>query len=146
MENTMTNVSFTQNPQHSGLESQALKGESWQRNSLSTNDGNDISKATSLKEPINEVAQKATSDKKLALDSLEKVADGIDEAILVLNQALERSPTKAMVRKDEQLNRFIIEIADEVSGELIREIPSEAVLKFARNLEEMKGLLFDKSL
>ena len=142
----MTIVSFTQNPQHSGLESQALKGESSRRNSLSTNDGNDISKATSLKEPINEVAQKATSDKKLALDSLEKVADGIDEAILVLNQALERSPTKAMVRKDEQLNRFIIEIADEVSGELIREIPSEAVLKFARNLEEMKGLLFDKSL
>ena len=77
---------------------------------------------------------------------MEKIADGIDEAILVLNQALERSPTKAMVRKDEQLNRFIIEIADEVSGELIREIPSEAVLKFARNLEEMKGLLFDKSL
>ncbi|MDB2557977.1 flagellar protein FlaG [Luminiphilus sp.] len=143
----MTNVSVTQDLRNSGLDSHALKGQSSQQHSLSTNDGNAISKATtSLKEPINEVAQKATSDKKLALDSLEKIADGIDEAILVLNQALERSPTKAMVRRDEQLNRFIIKIADEASGEVVREIPSEAVLKFARNLEEMKGLLFDESL
>ena len=107
---------------------------------------NGISKATSLRDPINEVAKKVATDKKHALDSLEKVADRIDEAILVLNQALERSPTKAVVRKDEELNRFVIRIADEVSGEVVREIPSEAVLKFARNLEEMKGLLFDKSL
>jgi len=39
-----------------------------------------------------------------------------------------------------------VRIADERSGEVIREIPSEAVLKFARNLQEIKGLLFDKAL
>jgi uncharacterized FlaG/YvyC family protein len=38
-----------------------------------------------------------------------------------------------------------VKIADEQSGEIIREIPSEAVLKFARNLREIKGLLFDKT-
>ena len=119
---------------------------SQEQKSSSTSDSNTINKATSLRQPINEVAQRAASDKKLAIDSLENVADSIDEAILVLNQALERSPTKAVVRKDEQLNRFVIQIADKASGEVIREIPSDAVLKFARNLEEMKGLLFDKSL
>ncbi|MDA9919883.1 flagellar protein FlaG [bacterium] len=142
----MTNVSYTQDPPHSGPESQSLKVHTKEQKSLSTNNANDLSKATSLRDPINEVAKKAATDKKYALDSLEKVADRIDEAILVLNQALERSPTKAVVRKDEELNRFVIRIADEVSGEVVREIPSEAVLKFARNLEEMKGLLFDKSL
>ena len=37
-------------------------------------------------------------------------------------------------------------IADEVSGEVVREIPSEAILKFSRNLQELKGLIFDESL
>jgi flagellar protein FlaG len=146
MEDIMTNVSFTQDPVHSGPEGQVLKVHSQEQKSSSTSDSNTINKATSLRQPINEVAQRAASDKKLAIDSLENVADSIDEAILVLNQALERSPTKAVVRKDEQLNRFVIQIADKASGEVIREIPSDAVLKFARNLEEMKGLLFDKSI
>ena len=142
----MADVSVTQDISHSRHESQTPRIHSSAQKSLSTGDGNAVSKAASVRESINDVALKAASDKKHALDSLEKVADGIDEAILVLNQALERSPTKAVVHKDEQLNRFVIKIADEVSGEVIREIPSEAVLKFARNLEEMKGLLFDKSL
>jgi flagellar protein FlaG len=146
MENTMADGSFTQEISHFSRGSSTPRAHASEQQSLSTGKGNGVSKAASLREPINELALKAASDKKHALDSLEKVADGIDEAILVLNQALERSPTKAVVRKDEQLNRFVIKIADEVSGEVIREIPSEAVLKFARNLEEMKGLLFDKSL
>ena len=142
----MADVSFTEGISHSRGESPTPRAHSSEQKSLSTDHGNGVSQAASLREPISEVALKAASDKKHALNSLEEVADGIDEAILVLNQALERSPTKAVVRKDGQLNRFIIKIADEVSGEVVREIPSEAVLKFARNLEEMKGLLFDKSL
>ena len=80
------------------------------------------------------------------LGHLEGVAEDIKDAIETLNTALEKSPTKAIISKDEQLNRFIVKIADEKSGEIVREIPSEAVLKFARNLQEIKGLLFDKAL
>ena len=76
--------------------------------------------------------------------SIEDVAQDIKEAIDTLNDTLSRSPTKAIISRDDQLNRFIVKIADEKSGEVIREIPSEAVLKFARNLQEIKGLLFDK--
>ena len=43
-----------------------------------------------------------------------------------------------------RLNRYIVKVADEKSGEVIRELPSEAILKFARNLQELKGLLFDE--
>ena len=57
-----------------------------------------------------------------------------------------KAPTKAIISRDDQLNRFIVKIADERSGEVIREIPSEAVLKFTRYLREIKGLLFDKLL
>jgi len=101
---------------------------------------------TSLREPIRAVAEQADSHRAESLQSITKVADDIEEAIDTLNDALAKAPTKAMISRDEELNRYIVRIADERSGEVIREIPSEAVLKFARNLQEIKGLLFDKAL
>jgi flagellar protein FlaG len=102
-----------------------------------------------LKEPavkIAEVASKASAEKVGALDSLEQMASDLREAIQTLNSALERSPTKAIITRDETLNRFVVKIQDKSSGEVVREIPSEALLNFARNLQELKGLIFDESL
>ena len=104
----------------------------------------EVAVSTSLGEPITSVAREARADKVNSVASIEDVAQDIKEAIDTLNDTLARSPTKAIISRDDQLNRFIVKIADEKSGEVIREIPSEAVLKFARNLQEIKGLLFDK--
>jgi flagellar protein FlaG len=106
----------------------------------------EVAVSTPLKESITNLAAKADNDKARTLQSISSVAEDIEEAIDTLNAALAQSPTKAIISRDEQLNRYIVKIADERSGEVIREIPSEAVLKFARNLQEIKGLLFDKAL
>ena len=106
----------------------------------------EIKAAASLKESIRSVAERADSDREDTLRSITNVADDIEEAIDTLNDALAKAPTKAIISHDDQLNRYIVKIADERSGEVIREVPSEAVLKFARNLQEIKGLLFDKAL
>jgi len=101
------------------------------------------------KEPkvvITEVANKAASEKKHSLDSLDQIASDMREAITTLNAALEKTATRAVITKDEDLNRFVVRITDASSGEIVREIPSEALLKFARNLQELKGLIFDASL
>ena len=101
---------------------------------------------TTLREPITSLAMEAQSERASSLASIEGVADDIREAIDTLNAALAQSPTKAIILRDEQLNRFIVKIADENSGEVIREVPNEAMQRFARNLQEIKGLLFDKLL
>ena len=106
----------------------------------------EVKAAASLRESIRSVAEKADSDRENTLRSITNVADDIEEAIDTLNDALAKAPTKAIISHDDQLNRYIVKIADERSGEVIREVPSEAVLKFARNLQEIKGLLFDKAL
>ena len=106
----------------------------------------EIKAAASLKESIRSVAERADSDREDTLRSITNVADDIEEAIDTLNDALAKAPTRAIISHDDQLNRYIVKIADERSGEVIREVPSEAVLKFARNLQEIKGLLFDKAL
>ena len=106
----------------------------------------DVEAETTLREPITSVAMEAQSERANSLASIEDVADDIREAIDTLNAALAQSPTKAIISRDNQLNRFIVKIADENSGEVIREVPNEAVQRFARNLQEIKGLLFDKLL
>ena len=73
------------------------------------------------------------------------VTESIDDAVEVLNEALSRKHTSAQIRKDEELNRFLVTIKDKES-EIVREVPPEALLKFARNLEELKGILFDQTL
>ena len=95
---------------------------------------------------IAEVASEVATGKKESLESLNDITNELREAINALNSALEKSPTKAIITRDEELNRFIVRIADQKSGEVVREVPSEAVLKFARNLQELKGLIFDKTL
>ena len=106
----------------------------------------DVAVETNLGEPIGSLASAAKSERESSLRSIEGVAEDIRDAIDTLNAALEKAPTRAIISRDEQLNRFIVKIADERSGEIVREIPSEAVLRFARNLQEIKGLLFDKAL
>ena len=106
----------------------------------------DVAVETNLGEPIDSLASAAKTERESSLRSIEGVAEDIRDAIDTLNAALEKAPTRAIISRDEQLNRFIVKIADERSGEIVREIPSEAVLKFARNLQEIKGLLFDAAL
>ena len=101
------------------------------------------------KEPqlsVREVAVEAAEGKSNSLKTLESVSASIDEAVEVLNEALSRKHTSAVIRRDEQLNRFLVTIKDKESGEVVREIPSEALLKFARNLQELRGILFDETL
>jgi flagellar protein FlaG len=142
----MTNISHTQESQLIARMGNQAPQESASNLKSATTNVTVASSSPSIRESVNETALEAAADKKHALDSLESLADSIEEAIALLNRTLNKSPTKALIHKDEKLNRFVIRIADKSSGEVIREIPSEAILKFARNLEEMKGLLFDKTL
>jgi flagellar protein FlaG len=81
-----------------------------------------------------------------SLSTLRSVNNSIEEAVEVLNEALSRKSTSASIRRDEELNRYLVTIRDKESGEVVREIPDEALLRFARNLQELKGILFDETL
>ena len=106
----------------------------------------DVAQATSPDISAAEVAADAAEGKVKSLSTLASVTESIDDAVEVLNEALSRKHTSAQIRKDEELNRFLVTIKDKESGEIVREVPPEALLKFARNLEELKGILFDETL
>lgn len=79
-----------------------------------------------------------------AVDTLAQVAAEIDQAMNILNETLSVGPTSVSISKDNDLNKFLVTIFDDESGEIIREIPNEAMQRFARNLKEIQGLIFDE--
>jgi len=86
------------------------------------------------------------ADRESAVASLNDVSVEIREAMIVLNETLSFGPTSASISKDNELNTFIVRIFDDTNGEIIREIPNEAMQRFARNLREIQGLIFDKHM
>ena len=103
----------------------------------------EVSSSTEL--PIAAVAAQAEEGKIRSLSTLASVTQSIDDAVEVLNQALSLKSTAAFIRRDEDLNRYLVTIKDKDSGEIVREIPDEALIKFARNLQELRGILFDET-
>ena len=97
-----------------------------------------------IKKKATEAAETVQKTQDRSVEVISNVAGELDEAIQILNESLAKTPTKAMISRDEELNRFIVKIADKQSGEIVREIPPEALLNFARHLQELKGLLFDE--
>lgn len=79
-----------------------------------------------------------------AVETLAQVAAEIDQAMNILNETLSVGPTSVSISKDNDLNKFLVTIFDDESGEIIREIPNEAMQRFARNLKEIQGLIFDE--
>ena len=65
------------------------------------------------------------------------------KAVVEINKALEKIPTTLAFQVDESSNRFVVNVADISTGELIRQIPGDAVLRIARQLESLKGIIFD---
>ena len=97
------------------------------------------------KTSITSVAAEAEQEKLRSLGTLQSVNESIDDAVEVLNQALSLRNTSASITRDEELKRYLVTIKDKESGEVVREIPDEALIKFARNLQELRGILFDET-
>ena len=70
----------------------------------------------------------------------------LDEAIEKLNQQVERNGRGLNFAIDERLNRPIITVRSTATGEVVRTIPNEVVIKVAHNIEDIKGLLMDHTL
>jgi flagellar protein FlaG len=70
----------------------------------------------------------------------------LEAAIEKLNQQVERNGRGLNFAIDEKLNRPIITVRSTATGEVVRTIPNEVVIKVAHNIEDIKGLLMDQKL
>ncbi|BAI81470.1 flagellar protein FlaG [Deferribacter desulfuricans SSM1] len=62
-----------------------------------------------------------------------------------LNKALDMMNIKREFEVDKDLGEVVVKIVDTQNDKVVRQIPPEEVLKLAKNIREMVGLLFDKT-
>lgn len=85
----------------------------------------------------------ADSIKEATVNELNQNHADYKKAVLEINKALEKIPTTLAFQVDQNSKRFVVNVADVSTGEQIRQIPGDAVLRIARQLESLKGIIFD---
>tara|TARA_B100000768_G_scaffold44822_1_gene43635 strand:+ start:1087 stop:1521 length:435 start_codon:yes stop_codon:yes gene_type:complete len=90
------------------------------------------------------VTSKAQTLRKLeSPQQLEQNFGALRVAAAELNEAVKAKGINLSFSVDEPSKRFVVEVKDSETGDVIRHIPGEAVLRTAATLESLKGLLFD---
>ena len=68
----------------------------------------------------------------------------LQEAIAHINDQMQRNGHALAFSIDDTLNRTVIKVTNSESGEVVRQIPNESVLRVAHNLDRIAGLLKDE--
>jgi flagellar protein FlaG len=72
-----------------------------------------------------------------------KARQSLEEAVSILNQQVKQTNRGLGFRMDEILNTPVVTVVSESTGEVVRQIPNEVVVRVAHNIERMKGLFFN---
>ena len=71
------------------------------------------------------------------------VRESIQEAVSILNQQVKQTNCGLGFRMDATLNAPVVTVVSESTGEVVRQIPNEVVVRVAHSIEKMKGLMFN---
>jgi len=78
---------------------------------------------------------------KIATDTFS--IDRIREKVQELEAALPKASNSLVFSVDEVLNRPVITVVDKKSGEIVRTLPSDEVIRVVHNIDKMRGILFE---
>ena len=112
----------------------------------------DTAPRSSVPEPVpvpsvssKELGREAQALKGESVKQLSKNLEELQAAVKTLNVAMRKAPTSLHFSVDSASHRFVVNVTDNDTGELLRSLPGDAILKFAENLESLKGVLFDET-
>lgn len=72
-----------------------------------------------------------------------KARKNVQEAVNALNDQMAASKTGLGFSMDESLGRPIVTVRNTVTGEVVRQIPNDVVIRVAHSIDEMKGLFLN---
>ena len=93
---------------------------------------------------IQDVSQDVQASKGESIKQLNQTLADVKEAVKTLNIAMKKAPTSLQFSVDSASHRFVVHVTNKDTGELVRSMPGEAILRVAANLESLKGVLFDE--
>ena len=71
-----------------------------------------------------------------------EVRQNLQEAVSMLNQQMASTKRGLGFQVDEAVGGPVVTVRSAESGEVVRQIPNEVVVRIAHNIERVKGLLF----
>ena len=83
---------------------------------------------------------KSVAITKTLAETLKTNEEKVREAVKEINNELEKLQSELGFSVDKVANDVVITVKRKESGEVVRQIPSETVLKLAHNLEKLKGV------
>lgn len=109
------------------------------RSAVATPEDSELQKADSSIHAVNQSGKTADLSAEKNKDMDKQVDDALDKA----NQFFQSDNRSLQFVRDKDSDKFVILIKDMKTDEVIRQIPSEAMLKLAKQLEQVKGMLFE---
>jgi len=67
----------------------------------------------------------------------------LQDVVQQLNSQVEKTSTSLGFQVDEVAGRNVVTVRNKETGDVVRQIPSDAVLAVAHNIERLRGLLFN---
>ena len=92
-------------------------------------------KAVSAPKPV-ELPKRTSVDLE---EGLKKIEDIVEK----MNDEMKSTQRGLSFNFDRSINTHVVTVKSAESGEVIRQIPTEAVVRVAHNIEKLKGLMFD---
>jgi flagellar protein FlaG len=74
----------------------------------------------------------------------QQMKQNLDAAIDRLNAQMKESSRGLNFSMDEKLGRPVVTVRNESTGEVVRQIPNEVVVRVAHNIDQLKGLLHNE--
>ena len=69
----------------------------------------------------------------------------LQEAIALLNKQMAASKQALGFSYDNSIKHPVITVKNTTTGDVVRQIPSEDILRMAHHIDELKGILFNKA-
>ena len=68
----------------------------------------------------------------------------LNDVVEMLNSHMEKLGRNLGFGVDHKAEHTVVVVKDKNTGEIVRQIPSDAVLKVAHSIEDLKGLIYSK--
>ena len=94
-------------------------------------------------EPKKLVAPEAEQPQRTGVGA-EDLQRNVKEAVERLNEQMRKAGRNLNFSLDDRIDRMVITVKNSETGEVIRQIPDEAVVKAAHQIEQLKGLLHNE--
>ena len=75
-----------------------------------------------------------------------EIRQSLQEAVSILNKQLNENNRGIGFSVDNALETPVVTVRSTVTGEVVRQIPNEAAVKMAHNIESIKGLLINANV